>query len=121
MIGTKVSISGQQVKNRSLGRFQNDECISHAQRTHQVIFRLYPIASYTGVVANAPYERELELNVHAHFKKWGGRSNYRVGHLRECYGKCPEGYSCKYFELPVFVKTAAKAKDKIIWIEHDVY
>jgi hypothetical protein len=121
MIGTKVSISGCQVENRCLGQFINDECVSRTQRSHQVLFRIYPIASYTGVIANASYERELELNVNYHLKKWGSRSNYRIGSLRECYGRCPDGYSCKYFEIPVFIKTTTKNKDKIIWIEHGVY
>ena len=108
---------GLQVDNRALGSFDKDECTSHSQRSHKVLFRLYPIASRTGVCANGPYERALVMYVSNHFKHYGSRSNYRVGHLRECYGKCPDSYSCKFLELPVYVKTSKSAKDVEVWIE----
>jgi len=119
MVGEKVTVEGLQANNRRLGRFDGDECTRHAYKQHAVKFRLYPIASHTGVCANGPYERALGVFVYDHIKRYYGRSNYRVGHLREQYGICPEGYSCKYFELPVYVKTTEATDDKVVWIENE--
>lgn len=117
MVNDKVTVEGLQTENRSFGRFDGDECLSHASHRHKLLFRLYPIASYTGVCANGHYERTLGVLVYDHIKHYYGRSNYRVGCLREQYGKCPDGYSCKYFELPVYVKTAKVTNDKVVWVE----
>jgi hypothetical protein len=118
MIGEKLTIQGASQENRSIGRFENDECVSRATKQRTLFFRLYPIASYTGVCANGNYERLLQLTVLKRLRHYT-KSNYRVGRLRECFGKCPEYYSCKYLELPIYVKTANAKKDEVVWIENN--
>ncbi len=117
----KITIEGTTVEKRKLGKFEGDECVSYRRYTHTVRFRLYPIAPYTGVIANGKYERTLGLHVQKHLKSFGGRSNYKIGRLNEGHERCPEGYSCKYYELPVYIKTAKKTKNSIKWIEHEIY
>jgi len=119
MICHKITVESAKGENRSIGRFEGDECVSRFQRTHTISFRLYPIACYTGVCANGAYEQVLQRAIIKYLKRFGSRSNYRVGRLREGYGKCPQFYSCKYFELPIYIKTANASKDRTVWIENE--
>lgn len=123
MIGEKITIQGNVNESpRSFAKFEGDECIGYKPgKTSIIRYRLYPIVSYTGVIANAPYERLLELNVLRKCKKSFANGNFKIGKLREGHDKCPEGYTCKFFEIPVYITTLKKMKERIIWIEHDRY
>ena len=121
MIGKNITISGQKAENRKLGIFEDGQCISHRSKNHKVKFRLYPIGCYTGVVANAKYDRYLEILIDKHMKHRYTKSNYKIGRMSEGYERCPEGYSCKFIEMTVFVNASYQQKDKIIWFENERY
>jgi len=110
------TIVGMSQRKKNYALFDGDECIAPCSKQHVVRFRLYPIASYTGVCANGNYERFLGLHIYKHFKGYYSRSNYTIGRVNELHEKCRDGYICKILEVPVYVRTANRRKDKIVWI-----
>lgn len=117
MATMNVTIEEVQVNSRAFGSFEGDECVSHQYFTHTMSFRIYPLPTFTGVCANGRYERLLGVTVYDHLKHWYPKGDYKVGRLREGMSRCPDGYTCKYYEIPVRVKTSKRTKDKVIWID----
>jgi hypothetical protein len=111
-----ATICGESANRQLSGEFQNDGAYQYKKLKETIIeFRLYPVPSFTGVCKNGIYEKALEAHVSRFLGKRFKAFNYRIGRIRECHDMCPDGYKCRYLEIPVRFKGSWKGKNEAIW------
>jgi hypothetical protein len=112
-----ATVCGQSEDRKQLsGEFENDGAYKPGRfKKTKVEFRLYPIPSFTGVCKNGVYEKALQSKALHFIRKKYKTFNYRIGGMRECHGRVPDGYNSKYLELPVYFEGSWKGKDEALW------
>ena len=89
-------------------------------KRQEVLFRVYPLPTATGVCRNEPYLRILHARIADFLKRRSVCGTYKTSSVREKYDYCPEGYRCRYYEIAVFFRTSTHEKKRwnnTVWIE----
>lgn len=114
----RLKMKTEQILKQNFPIQNKEDPNSHSSYEKQTIsLRLYPIPQKFGRSFLYTYQQKLKSCANLYISYLRKGTKFHINNLRSRYGKAPEGFSCNYLEIEIWIfKCRKKEKDKIVWL-----